>query len=165
MVMKTLLLVDNQDITREGMKAVAGRVGGFTVIKEAGSQKELTRLLIDHPNAVVVLDYTLFDTSAEYLLILQERFKEAHFVLFSDNLSEDFIRRMVFSGTSFSVVMKDAPMIEIEEGLRKANHASKSRANGRTVHPEDTELHDATCQPQVSLTQPLPPPHWAQNTA
>ena len=27
---------------------------------------------------------------------------------------------MVFSGTSFSVVMKDAPMIEIEEGLRKA---------------------------------------------
>ena len=107
MVMKTLLLVDNQDITREGMKAVAGRVGGFTVIKEAGSQKELTRLLIDHPNAVVVLDYTLFDTSAEYLLILQERFKEAHFILFSDNLSEDFIRRMVFGGTSFSVVMKD----------------------------------------------------------
>ena len=67
-----------------------------------------------------VLDYTLFDTSAEYLLILQERFKEAHFILFSDNLSEDFIRRMVFGGTSFSVVMKDAPMIEIEEGLRKA---------------------------------------------
>ena len=120
MVMKTLLLVDNQDITREGMKAVAGRVGGFTVIKEAGSQKELTRLLIDHPNAVVVFDYTLFDTSAEYLLILQERFKEAHFILFSDSLSEDFIRRMVFGGTSFSVVMKDAPMIEIEEGLRKA---------------------------------------------
>ena len=66
------------------------------MIKEAGSQKELTRLLIDHPNAVVVLDYTLFDTSAEYLLILQERFKEAHFILFSDNLSEDFIRRMDF---------------------------------------------------------------------
>lgn len=118
--MKTLLLVDNQDITREGMKAVAGRVGGFAVIKEAGDQKTLTRLLIDHPDAVVVLDYTLLDTSAEYLLILKERFKEAHFVLFSDSLSEEFIRRMAFSGTSFSVVMKDAPMAEIEEGLRKA---------------------------------------------
>ena len=120
MGMKTLLLIDNQDITREGMKTVAGRIGGFAAIKEAGSQSELTGLLVDNPNAVAVLDYTLFDTSAEYLLILQERFKEAHFVLFSDNLSEDFIRRMVFSGTSFSVVMKDAPMIEIEEGLRKA---------------------------------------------
>ena len=53
-------------------------------------------------------------------LYCRNGFKEAHFVLFSDNLSEDFIRRMVFSGTSFSVVMKDAPMIEIEEGLRKA---------------------------------------------
>lgn len=118
--MKTLLLVDNQDITREGMKAVAGRLGGFAFIKEAGSQKDLTRLLMDYPDAVVVLDYTLLDTSAEYLLILQERFKKAHFILFSDNLSEDFIRRMVFSGTSFSVIMKDAPMAEIEEGLQKA---------------------------------------------
>mgnify|MGYP007054921198 CR=1 FL=1 len=95
--MKTLLLIDNQDITREGMKTVAGRIGGFAAIKEAGSQSELTGLLVDNPNAVAVLDYTLFDTSAEYLLILQERFKEAHFVLFSDNLSEDFIRRYGFS--------------------------------------------------------------------
>ena len=78
--MKTLLLIDNQDITREGMKTVAGRIGGFAAIKEAGSQSELTGLLVDNPNAVAVLDYTLFDTSAEYLLILQERFKEAHFV-------------------------------------------------------------------------------------
>ena len=42
--MKTLLLIDNQDITREGMKTVAGRIGGFAAIKEAGSQSELTGL-------------------------------------------------------------------------------------------------------------------------
>ena len=30
MGMKTLLLIDNQDITREGMKTVAGRIGGLT---------------------------------------------------------------------------------------------------------------------------------------
>ena len=118
--MKTLLLADNQDITREGIKSLAIRLGGFTGIKKADSQKGLTQLLINQPDSIVVLDYTLFDTSAEYLLILQERFKEVHFLLFSDSLSEDFIRRMVFSGTSFSVVMKDAPIAEIEEGLRKA---------------------------------------------
>lgn len=95
-------------------------VGGFSAPKEGSSQKELTHLLISSPEAIVVLDYTLLDTSADYLLILQERFKAAHFILFSDSLSEDFLRRMVFSGTSFSVVMKDAPMAEIEEGLRKA---------------------------------------------
>ena len=53
--MKTLLLIDNQDITREGMKTVAGRIGGFAAIKEAGSQSELTGLLVDNPNAVAVL--------------------------------------------------------------------------------------------------------------
>lgn len=120
MVMKTLLLLDSQDITREGMKSVASRLGGFADIKEVAGQKELTQFLIHTPQALAVLDYTLLDTSAEYLLILQERFKETHFILFSESLSEDFIRRMVFSGTSFSVVMKDAPMEEIEEGLRKA---------------------------------------------
>lgn len=118
--MKTLLLVDNRDITREGMKAIAARIGGFAAVREADTQRELTRQLIETPDSVVVLDYTLLDTSAEYLLILRERFKDAHFILFSESLSEDFIRRMIFCGTSFSVVMKDAPIVEIEEGLRKA---------------------------------------------
>ena len=59
----------------------------------------------------------------------------------------------------------DATGVRQADILEKIQALGKSRANGRTVHPEDTELHDATCQPQVSLTQPLPPPHWAQNTA
>lgn len=115
-----LLLVDNQDITREGIKAVAIRTGKFAAIREASTQKEMTQQLVECPEAVVVLDYTLLNTSAEYLIILQERFPKARFILFSENLSEDFIRRMVFGGTSFSVVMKDAPLKEIEEGLEKA---------------------------------------------
>ena len=140
--MKTLLLVDNQDITREGMKAIAVRVGELSVPKEGNSQKELAHLLIAYPDAIVVLDYTLLDTSAEYLLILQERFKEAHFILFSDSLSEDFIRRMVFSGTSFSVVMKDAPLAEIEEGLRKAKQHIPyicTRIAWQLKHKEETK--------------------------
>lgn len=44
--MKTLLLIDNQDITREGMKTVAGRIGGFATIKEAGSQSELISVIL-----------------------------------------------------------------------------------------------------------------------
>ncbi len=118
--MKILLLVDNQDITREGIKAVALRLGGFAGIKEVAERKELTGLLLKNPDAVVVLDYTLFNISPDYLLVLQERFKDAHFILFSDNLSEEFARRMVFGGNSFSVVMKDSPIAEIEEGLQKA---------------------------------------------
>lgn len=117
-------------------------VGGFSAPKEGSSQKELTHLLIAYPEAIVVLDYTLLDTSADYLLILQERFKAAHFILFSDSLSEDFLRRMVFSGTSFSVVMKDAPMAEIEEGLRKAKQHIPyicTRIAWQLQHKEETK--------------------------
>ena len=47
---------------------------------------------------------------------------------------------MVFSGTSFSVVMKYAPMIEIEEGLRKAKQHLQymcTRAVWLLQHKED----------------------------
>ena len=74
-----------------------------------------------------------------HLFMMQEQ-AETQFDLFSDNLSEDFIRRMVFSGTSFSVVMKDAPMIEIEEGLRKAKQHLQymcTRAVWLLQHKED----------------------------
>lgn len=117
--MKILLFIDNQDIICEGMKMVVGWIGGFVVIKEVGSQSELIGFFVDNFNVVVVLDYILFDILVEYLFILQEWFKEVYFVLFSDNLSEDFIWCMVFSGILFSVVMKDVLMIEIEEGLWK----------------------------------------------
>jgi DNA-binding NarL/FixJ family response regulator len=115
-----ILIADNQDITRAGMIHIASLSGNFSEIKEARTKKELIHHLSEYPDAVVILDYTLLDISADYLLILQERFKQVHWILFSENLSEDFIRRMVFGSKSFSIVLKDASMEEIKEALKYA---------------------------------------------
>lgn len=118
--MYSLLLLDQQDITREGMKAVALRTLETTEIHVADNLNALSGQLVEQPDAVVVLDYTLLNISADDLLILQQRFRTARFILFSESLSEPFIRRMIFSSPAFSVIMKDAPLTEIEEGLRSA---------------------------------------------
>jgi DNA-binding NarL/FixJ family response regulator len=118
-----LIIADNQDITRAGMMYISHPL--FSQIKEVKTKKELVQQLSECPDAVTVLDYTLLDISADYLLILQERFKQVHWVLFSDSLSEDFIHRMAFSGKSFSIVLKDVSTEEIEEALRHAKHAEQ----------------------------------------
>jgi DNA-binding NarL/FixJ family response regulator len=77
--------------------------------------------LREHEQSVVVIDYTLFDISdASNLIIISQRFPEAHWVLFSDDLTETFLREIVFQSHSVSVVFKDAPLHEIRDTLRYA---------------------------------------------
>lgn len=119
--MRTLILADNQDITKAGILYFTDKMPGFGLVLEAADRKELLQLLTVHPDAVVILDYTLFDlASADELVILQERFDKAHWLLFSEDLSEDFIRRILFSTQSSSIVMKDASEDEIRISLQSA---------------------------------------------
>lgn len=79
---------------------------------------ELIEQLKQHPQSVVVLDYTLFDINdADELLILGQRFKDARWVLFSEDLSEDFVRRVIASSPAVSVVLKESSLHEIRETL------------------------------------------------
>ncbi|GHT37372.1 helix-turn-helix transcriptional regulator [Bacteroidia bacterium] len=102
------------------MRHVCGLVAGAGPIQQAGNKKELIQQLSVFPDAVVVLDYTLFDLSGvEELLILQERFKPADWVLFSEDLSVDFMRHVSFSD-SFSIVLKDCLLDEIVTSIRRS---------------------------------------------
>ena len=116
--MKTLILADNQDITRYGMRMVASDF--FGEVCEVSDRHRLADGLLHHSDAVAVIDYTSLDCTPEQLLALKERFPEVVFILFSDTLSDGFLRRMVFSSPTFSVLLKDAPMSEIKTCLEKA---------------------------------------------
>jgi DNA-binding NarL/FixJ family response regulator len=120
-----LILADNQDITRAGMGYIGKLSGRFSEIKEVKTKKELIGCLSQYSDAVIILDYTLFDISADYLLVLQECFKQAHWILFSEHLSEEFIRRIAFSSKSFSILLKDVSMEEIEKSLNHAQHSEQ----------------------------------------
>jgi DNA-binding NarL/FixJ family response regulator len=119
--MRTVILADNQDITKAGIRYVCSLIAGIGAIQQAGNKKELIQQLSVFPDAVVVLDYTLFDLSGvEELLILQDRFKPADWVLFSEDLSIDFIRQTTFDSESFSIILKDCRLDEIEVSLRQS---------------------------------------------
>ncbi|GHV55310.1 helix-turn-helix transcriptional regulator [Bacteroidia bacterium] len=128
--MKTIIIADNQDITNAGIRYLCNRIDGKVNIVQAKDKKELISLLQASPGAVVVLDYTLYDfASVEELLILHERFKPIDWVLFSDDLSLEFMRQTTFRSNSFSILLKDCPMEEIEAGLRQGLQSGRYICN------------------------------------
>jgi len=87
----------------------------------AADKTELIEQLKQHGDAIVVLDYTLFDINdIEELEILHERFPLVKWILFSFDLSSDFVRRAIAMSSLFSVLLKDSPLSEIRDCLRYA---------------------------------------------
>jgi len=116
--MKNVILADNQDITRAGLLYFLKQTAGEMHLMEAFSKKELLAELTTSQDALVIIDYTLYDlTGPDNLLNLSARFKHAHFLLFSEELSENFLRTVIPGCDTISVLFKDATQDEIQAAL------------------------------------------------
>ena len=88
---------------------------------EAADRKALLSALSARPASVVVLDYELFDLhGVEDLLLLRDRFPQAHWILFSNELSEGFIRK-IYAFPQISIVLKENSGEEIRSALTCAS--------------------------------------------
>ena len=98
-----ILLADKQDIRRAGLTYVIEKMEGLET-KCVEDKTELMLALRENEDTVVIVDYTLFDIndSAE-LLILNQRFPYTRWLLFSEDLSADFVRVLIASSSMFSV--------------------------------------------------------------
>lgn len=117
--MAYIVLADPQDITRAGLMYLCEKLE--VNYQQAPDKTELIEQLKAHNDTVVILDYTLFDINdIDELEILHERFPLVHWVLFSFELSTDFVHRAIAIGPQFSVLLKDSPLAEIRECIRYA---------------------------------------------
>lgn len=115
-----IILADNQDITRAGLQYLCGQYDGIEC-RMAEDKAGLIELLRHDGEAIVVLDYTLFDINdADELEILHERFPATQWILFSVDLTCDFVRRIVAVSRRFSVLLKESPLSEIRDCLQSA---------------------------------------------
>ena len=112
-----ILLADKQDITRAGLMYVLSDFNGVTT-KYVEDKSELLLALQNDGNRVIVLDYTLFDINdAAELSILSERFAEARWLLFCEDLSVDFVRVLIATSPRFSILLKECSLQKIREAL------------------------------------------------
>lgn len=86
--------------------------------------------LMRNSESVVLFDYTRFDfVSVDELTILQLRFPKVDWIVFSDELSNDFVRSLVFNTQNFSVLLKDSSLDEIKSCIREVLRANRFICN------------------------------------
>ena len=120
-VMRHYIIADNQELTRFALESLLSK-DEENIVYRAFDRAGLIALLKEHENAAVLLDYTLFDFADEdQLLIIAERFNLSDWVLISDELTPQFLRRVVYSSHQFSVLFKDGPLSEVRVALQSVS--------------------------------------------
>ena len=160
--MGAYIIADNQELSRFALETIIKQDDSNTLVR-ASDKTTLVEKLKEHDNAVVLLDYTLFDFADEdQLLIVAERFAKSMWILVSDDLTPEFLRRVVYSSHQFSIVYKDGPLKDIRDAIEAASHCERyisqrameiviSRQQEEEAHPSiltdtETEIVKAIAQ-------------------
>ena len=111
------ILADNQAISKAGIRYILKEIGFSDKQYEARNKNELIQCLSENDKATVVLDYTNLDfNNIDELLIVASRFPKANWVLFSDELSRPFLKR-IYLEKAFSMLLKNSTSDEIKQSL------------------------------------------------
>lgn len=127
------IIADNQELTRFALEHLIAEEEEHQIFY-AWNRAALVNLLAEHPNAIVLLDYTLFDFSDDdQLLITSERFAQSQWILLSDELTPQFLRRVAYSSHQFSVLFKDGPLSEVRVALQSVSRHNTRYLSQRTL--------------------------------
>lgn len=139
-----IIVADNQDITRAGWIFILQSLKMDENLTEAENKKELILALGENPDSMVIVDYSLFDfESIQDLNNLHERYKNSSWIICSNELSEDFIRQIVYSPYNYSVILKDSSIDEIRMCLKQlakgGRYISNSISNAMLESSRNTQ--------------------------
>jgi len=142
--MRTCILADNQYITSEGLLS-AFKSLELEIIVRAANLAELQQRLSESPDALVVLDYTLFDfTSMQQMLNLKQSVPNSTWLLFSNDLGDYFLRCVIASESDICVVMKTDSKEEIMNALKNAKYSMPYICDSVEQMLNNTSPADAT---------------------
>lgn len=151
--MRNIILADNQEISNAGWHYLLQSNADVNNIQDVSDKKYLISILLDSPESLVILDYTLFDfESVNELLILQVRFEKVDWILFSDELSDEFLRSLLYNTHSFSVLMKDSSKSEITSAIKEALKGNRYICNHVSNILIDSNKNSLTQQVKHVLT-------------
>lgn len=123
--MTKFILADNQELTRIGLEAIIKKHSDGEIL-HAEDKAGLIDLLKKHDDSIILLDYTLFDfPDAESLLIVSERFSLSQWILISEDLTDKFMRKIIYSSHNISIVFKDSPAKIIYDALNSTLHGNR----------------------------------------
>jgi len=153
------ILADNQELTRFALESLLQQ-DEENVVYRASDKAGLVATLKEHESAVVLLDYTLFDFADEdQLLIVAERFALSQWILISDELTPQFLRRVIYSSHQFSIVFKDGTLKDLRDALDAVNrhdrHISQRALETIIIQQEEDERPSVLTTTEMEIVKAI----------
>ena len=149
-----VVLADDHDLVRSGIKALLSTVDGVRVIAEARNGLELLQLLESVKPDVVMTDISMPGMDGITAISeIHHRFPEVKVMVLSMYDTVDFVKRAVANGAC-GYLMKDAPPFELEQALRSVmatgSYFSAAVAQ-RLLQPSEPTVDDELTVRQVEI--------------
>lgn len=150
----TVVLADDHDLVRSGIKALLSTVDGVQVIAEARNGHELLELLESVQPDAVMTDISMPGMDGITAIAqIQARYPEIRVLVLSMYDTVDFVKRAIANGAC-GYLMKDAPPFELEQALRSVmatgSYFSASVAQ-RLLQPSEPTVDDELTTRQVEI--------------
>jgi DNA-binding NarL/FixJ family response regulator len=149
-----VVLADDHDLVRSGIKALLSTVEGVQVIAEARNGNELLALLESVKPDVVMTDISMPGMDGITAIAeIHSRFPDVRVIVLSMYDTVDFVKRAVANGAC-GYLMKDAPPFELEQALRSVmatgSYFSAAVAQ-RLLQPSEPTVDDELTTRQVEI--------------
>lgn len=149
-----VVLADDHELVRSGIKALLSMVEGVDVIAEAADGSELISLVDALLPDLVMTDISMPGVDGIAAIAeIHGRHPQVRLVVLSMYDTVDFVKRAVANGAC-GYLMKDAPPFELEQAVRSVmatgNYFSPSIAQ-RLLQPAEPTADDELTQRQVEI--------------
>lgn len=149
-----VVLADDHDLVRSGIKALLSMIEGVQVIAEARDGKELIRLVESLKPDVVLTDISMPGMDGiSAISEIHSRHPEVRLLVLSMYDTVDFVKRAVANGAC-GYLMKDAPPFELEQAMRSVmatgSYFSSAIAQ-RLLQPSEPTVDEELTQRQIQI--------------
>jgi DNA-binding NarL/FixJ family response regulator len=149
-----VVLADDHDLVRSGIKALLSMVEGVEVIAEARDGKELIGLVETLNPDIVMTDISMPGMDGITAIAeIHSKHPETRLLVLSMYDTVDFVKRAVANGAC-GYLMKDAPPMELEQAVRSVmasgSYFSPAIAQ-RLLQPSEPTVDDELTHRQVEI--------------
>jgi DNA-binding NarL/FixJ family response regulator len=149
-----VVLADDHDLVRSGIKALLSMIGGVEVIAEARNGRELIGVVDSLRPDVVMTDISMPEVDGITAIAhIHLRHPQVKLLVLSMYDTVDFVKRAVANGAC-GYLMKDAPPFELEQAVRSVmatgTYFSPAIAQ-RLLQPSEPTVDDELTHRQIEI--------------
>ncbi len=157
---KRVLIVEDHNLLRHGLRSLIATLPDFEVIGEARDGKEAVRQTVARQPDLVMMDLSMPGTSGiEATAQIKQRLPQVRVLALTAYKTDEYVREALRAGAD-GYVLKDASYDELVLALRQVAAGKRYFCTEVSVH-----LVDALLRPEPSAAQPPSSPLWSKLTA